>query len=50
MKNSSKPTANPTGPCDDPFISIPLVGEGDSKTVNHETPNQNKKCYFILQF
>lgn len=28
MKNSSKPTANPTGPCDGPFISIPLVGKG----------------------
>ena len=37
-KKSSKQTANPTGPCDGPLISIPLVGRRTVKTVNHETP------------
>ena len=48
MKNSSKPTANPTGPCDGPLISIPLVGRRVSENTNHETPKA--KSYFILRF
>ena len=48
MKNSSKQTANPTGPCDGPLFSIPLVGRRTVKTVNHETPKA--KSYFILRF
>ena len=46
MKNSSKPTANPTGPCDGPLISIPLVGRRTVKTVNHETPKAKDISYY----
>ena len=46
MKNSSKQTANPTGPCDGPLISIPLVGRRVSKNTNHETPKAKVISYY----